>query len=351
MWVAVALTVACTKASKEPKKDKPETKRQPPPPRLSKALRVDVNAFSPDPADHAGVMIRFDRIRRSALGRATEKLLSVLPDHHRVVGYTGRRVTDAFDLVLITSSNPSLQTATNMSARMAIPPGKMRALLDNKVFATRWLPVLGGALGKANVPGWDPRVYLIPMIDWIVLVKPNSLGWLSAERKGDYDLFQPPAKLPAWLRNVPQLAGIGPRRLVALGALDKLPKTISPPMVGSIDMPQHLRAALERGKHVDVLSGELVFATPAKAAAFEKAASAGRSILRAYKPQAGGPHIPAIAALRKLRLYQSGKHLQFSMAMTRAQTVELTRYAIGLVTNMMAPPVPPTPPPQPPPTP
>lgn len=344
--VVAVMVAACTRASEDAgeQRARPAQRSQQPGPLLSTALATDITTFAPTATDHAGVMIRFDHIRGSTLGAAAEALLSTLPDHRKVVGNTGKKVVNTFDLVLITSSNPSSQTATNMAALMAIAPDRMRTILSNRVSPTRWVSVRGGALGQGTPHSvyYDPRQYLIAMPDWITLAMPVSYGQLTTPRSGGLDVFPARKLLPPWLDRVPSLARVRSSKgqLVALAALNKLPASMALPLVGTLPLPRRAVLALERHRHTDVVSGELHFDTSAAARAFTRTAVTARQMLSIYTPQPGGPQIPALPALRQLLLRQVGVRVQFSVATTRKQTVELTHYATGIIARAMGVPSP-----------
>jgi len=340
---------ACTRASQD-KRDRPRQNPDaalPQAPSLSRALKTDITHFAPSSADKVGVMIRFDRMRNTPLAKATEHLLRWLPDHPRVVGNTGSKVRDVFDLVLMTSSDPGMIVTTNMSARMSVSPKQMRTMLNNTLSPTAWTPVSGGALGRSkssSVPGGDPRVYLIPMRKWIFLAQPSSFGSLLSPRKGRLNRAAPPKTLVPWLARAGSMMNIGGSAgtLIALSTLHKLPHSISLPLFGTLLLPQRAAIALDRRKHADVFSGVLHFDTVAAAKAFAKTVEGAKRILAAYTPTAGAPKLPALRALRSVLVRRVGKRMQWSMATTRQEAFELTMFASKLIGQWARGGVPPT---------
>lgn len=313
---------------------------------LTQVARVNLTSFAASALDHVAVLVRFDRLRKTPLGDATEKLLSWLPDHARVVGSSGTRVSDVFELVLITSSQPSTVTATNMAALTNATGPKLRTMLDNDLSSVSWSRARGGAIGKLGASKrftWeDPRVYLTPMSRWIVLTHPGTLGDATAPAVGSLDEYPERKYLPPWVARLPELAELGDSRLISMATLTKLPRELKVPVVGAMPGPLRTTIVLERHRTTDVWSGVLHFATDKDAALFASAVEAARLLVTMAPPQlqlAAGEVAKTLVVRHKATRVEWATRLSFanSTRVTQFAAQQVGRWARGWDTAPPAP--------------
>src|SRR5579871_3875935 len=152
-------------AVRAPTKKGPRKTVAPAPPPPSTA---DLRPFAPNDA-RIVVLLRTDRLRKSAHKEAVQSLLEALPDYRTLLGGTGLQPVDDFEALLIATANPFDVTATFLAARHA-DDDKLRA-----------------QLARRTMPPWDPRVvrFLSPRLS--VLTRPDGAALLDGTADGGVD--------------------------------------------------------------------------------------------------------------------------------------------------------------------
>ncbi len=252
---------------------------------------ADFRPYVPQ-GDKVTVLLRYDRLRGTPWGKLTDEILAPMPDYRAIVGNRKTPLADLFDVLLISSRNPTDVTATNLVARVRRTPAEMRRFLDSKDTPVRWRLVRGGVLGKrlasASKPERDTRVYLVPWPDWIVLTHAKYLGEPAREApppgaSSDLDAARgDDTSLPDWLRrarNVEVESGVdrGPIAVMSVSGIKH--SEIEVPQVGTLPVPVHAALAVEMAKQGFYVRGTLTFSTNARAQAFQQALEAARTRL------------------------------------------------------------------------
>lgn len=125
------------------------------PPAAPPPAPTDLRPLGP-PEARLVIVLRMDRLRQSPHRQAAENLLAAWPDYRTLLDGTGLSAIDAFEALLIASSDPHDVTATFLAARHA-DDAKLRE-----------------ALAFRPLPPWDPRLlrFLAPQLT--VLVRPEG---------------------------------------------------------------------------------------------------------------------------------------------------------------------------------
>jgi len=263
----------------------------PPTPPGPPGTAADFRVYVPQ-GDKVTVLLRYDRLRGTPWAKLTDAILAPMPDYRAIVGNRKTPLADLFDVLLISSRNPTDVTATNLVARTRRTPAEMRRFLDGKDTPVRWRLVRGGVLGKrlasASKLERDNRVYLIPFPDWIALTSAKNLGELAREAPpagapSDLDAARgDETALPDWLRrarNVEVESGID-RGPIAVMSVSGIKHTeVDVPQVGTLPVPVHAALAVEMAKQGFYVRGTLTFSTAARAQAFQQSLEAARTRL------------------------------------------------------------------------
>lgn len=252
---------------------------------------ADFRPYVPQ-GDKVTVLLRYDRLRGTPWAKLADAILSPMPDYRAIVGRRNTPLADLFDVLLISSRNPTDVTATNLVARTRRSPAEVRRYLDSKDTPVRWRPVRGGLLGKrlasATKLERDNRVYLIPFPEWIVLTRAKYLGELAREAPAagaptDLDAVRADeTSLPDWLRRARSVeveSGIdrGPIAVMSVSGIRHTELDV--PQVGILPVPVHAALAIEMAKQGFYVRGTLTFGTSERAQAFQRALEAARTRL------------------------------------------------------------------------
>ena len=252
---------------------------------------ADFRPYVPQ-GDKVTVLLRYDRLRGTPWAKLTDAILAPMPDYRAIVGTRNTPLADLFDVLLISSRNPTDVTATNLVARTRRPPAEVRRFLDSKDTPVRWRAVRGGVLGKrlpsASKLERDNRVYLIPFPDWIALTRTRNLGELAREAAApgapaDLDAVRADeTALPDWLRRARSVeveSGLdrGPIAVMSVSGIKHTELDL--PQVGTVPVPVHAALAIEMAKQGFYLRGTLTFSTVERAQAFQRTLEAARSRL------------------------------------------------------------------------
>ena len=292
-------------------------------PALPAWARLDFSRHTPS-SDRIAVVVRLDRLRGTPWAALATDILAPMPDYAMIVGGRGGALAEHFDVLAISSSDPTDVRATNLAARSRLPEAALQAFLSRDDLPVTWSAARGGALGRigpgpAKHPG-DGRVYLMPQPSWIVLAHPQDLGELAAPAAAlPADAGLVPA--PTWVRELPALdaATAGERAPIAFIALRDLPRRVEIPRVGQIPGPSRLVAAIEPRGSGFFVRGHATFPSAAAASEFREKILAARGELTsslASKALLSGMHV--YNALVGLSLRVRGERLSFSTSVSQA---------------------------------
>lgn len=220
------------------------------PAKTSSGTAANLLAYAP--AGHVVTLLaRLDRLRGTPWADQVEAMLAPLPDHGALIGDQAVRISDVFDTLVITSSDPDVVVATTIVARSRLAPAELRDLLDQPDARVLWTPTVGGALGRRQpsprlLPG-DARVFLTWAPGWTTLAQPTDLaGLLQPATIGLDHAFAAPDRLPAWLARVSTIeaeSGSPDGPALMLTAADMFPAAFELPMI-DVAIPAPDRATL-----------------------------------------------------------------------------------------------------------
>lgn len=313
--VALACSLpACKKASKEKRRDQPVTQK----PFL--AGHNALTGASPT-GDILTVLLRFDHLHAAGLDDEVDALVGILPDHRRVFGGSGEEgITGSFDVVYISTVNPTWLTASTLAAR-ALRPSRMQSMLAYPDAGVTWRKGPGGPIGELTptqrFQWYDSRVYLMPGDPWIVLSKPDRLG----------ALYDPAAtEKPVWLGGLEALARLGPPddrpgQLLAVATATNLPERAVVPAVGAVAMPTRMIAAATARDGTVTFTGDMTFANEDHARAATDAVATLRKRFERFRP------------VREAKVWREGATILWS---SRASVAE-TGVLVGLVASLVQP--------------
>ena len=245
---------------------------------------ADFRAYTPK-GEVLGVLIRFDRLRGTPWAKRVDAVLRSMPDYRMIIGDRDLPLADLFDMLLVSSRDPSNVTATNLAGYTpSRTPAAMREFLDHKAAPVHWLAARGGALGrrgksKLSQPG-DPRVYLMPFSGWTVLTGPKHLGALARPTSSDVNAFPEDKDLPRWLsniRNVGDESGDEAEGPVVVASFHGGPAALAIPIIGDLPTPDRLSVALNITSLGFRVQGTMMFSTEERAAEFEAMVNDGKS--------------------------------------------------------------------------
>lgn len=252
---------------------------------------ADFRPYVPQ-GDKVTVLLRYDRLRGTPWAKLTDAILAPMPDYRAIVGTRNTPLADLFDVLLISSRNPTDVTATNLVARTRRPPAEMRRFLAGKDTPVSWRAVRGGVLGKrlasASKLERDNRVYLIPFPEWVVLTRAKHLGEPARQPPAagvpaDLDAVRADeTALPDWLRRARSVeveSGIdrGPIAVMSVSGIKHA--EVDLPQVGTVPVPVHAALAVEMAKQGFYVRGTLTFSSVERAEAFQRTLEATRSRL------------------------------------------------------------------------
>ena len=252
---------------------------------------ADFRPYVPQ-GDKVTVLLRYDRLRGTPWAKLADAILAPMPDYRAIVGNRNTPLAELFDVLLISSRNPTDVTATNLVARTRRSPAELRRYLDSKDTPVRWRAVRGGVLGKrlasATKLERDNRVYLLPFPDWIVLARAKYLGEPArgappAGAPTDLDAVRADeTSLPDWLRRARSVeveSGLdrGPIAVMSVSGIKHTELDL--PQVGVVPVPVHAALAIEMAKQGFYVRGTLTFSTAERAQDFQRALEAARTRL------------------------------------------------------------------------
>lgn len=285
---------------------------------------TDANLLTFFPHGHViTVMIRLDRLRDTEWAERVDAILAPLPDYKSLVGDTNVRLTDIFDLLVVSSPAPEDAIATTLVAKSRLTGPELRDYIDQPDAPVAWSAVKGGALGKRGrsprlFPG-DERVFLSWMPTWMVLTQPRDLGPLTTARAGgDLDRPARDIDLPPWLARVGVISDqsgepTGPALMMT--ASNMFGDSIA--LVGaggaSIPAPEQATLTLEVVPKGFLVRGNLRYTDDSAAATAHDAIVRLRvELLDQYGsvPLLGG--MPLLTVLRGLDIQRTGRRLAFA---------------------------------------
>ena len=252
---------------------------------------ADFRPYVPQ-GDKVTVLLRYDRLRGTPWAKLADAILAPMPDYRAIVGRRNTPLAELFDVLLISSRNPTDVTATNLVARTRRSPAELRRYLDSKDTPVRWRAVRGGVLGKrlasATKLERDNRVYLLPFPDWIVLARAKYLGEPArgappAGAPTELDAVRADeTALPDWLRRARSVeveSGLdrGPIAVMSVSGIKHTELDL--PQVGVVPVPVHAALAIEMAKQGFYVRGTLTFSTADRAQAFQRALEVARTRL------------------------------------------------------------------------
>jgi hypothetical protein len=269
----------------------PATASRPATPPGPTGTAADFRPYVPQ-GDKVTVLIRYDRLRGTPWAKLAVAILAPMPDYRAIVGTRNTPLADLFDVLLISSRNPTDVTATNLVARTRRPPAEVRRFLDSKDTPVKWRAVRGGVIGKrlpsASKLERDNRVYLIPYPDWIVLTRIKNLGEPVREAAApgaltDLDAVRADeTALPDWLRRARSVeveSGLDKGPIAVMSVTGIKHSELDLPQVGTVPVPVHAALAIEMAKQGFYVRGTLTFSTVERAQAFQRTLEAARSRL------------------------------------------------------------------------
>ncbi len=290
------------------------------------------------PAGHVvTALIRFDRLRGTEWIAPVERLLRPMPDYLTLFGDKTAKIADKFDTLVISSPRPRDPAATTLVGRTALGRAGLRALLGATT-PVKWSPVTGGLLGTrhSRIPR-DRRVFISPFRGWFLLAQPEDIAGLTAPAKGDLDLVEATAKLPAWLAGIRKIEDEsggdkpGPTLVLTLG-LDGAKIDLKGNDFGlgvpSVQTPQRISLAMEVVKQGWVVRGNMKFDTEAQAVEFlaEVAKAQARIDTRLFKMALGEP---VVRLVKNLSFAQAGARVSYATSMSIKDTREVLQLAAG----------------------
>jgi len=291
------------------------------------------------PAGHTvTALIRFDRLRTTEWGAATERLLRPMPDYLVLFGDHTAKIADRFDTLVISSPRPKDPAATTLVGRTAMGRAPLRDFLGAQAKVT-WSAAKGGLFGKrartriAN----DQRVFLSPFKGWFLLAQPEDVPGLTAPATGDLDTVEATAKLPAWLAGIRKIEDesggdkAGPALVLTLGFDGKkieLGENDFGLGIPSVQTPLRISLAMEVVTQGWIVRGNMKFATEADATAFLDEAKQVQTRVdsRFFELLLGEP---AARMIKNLSFARTGARLSYATAMSIADTRALLTVAAG----------------------
>lgn len=304
---------------------------------------TDANLLGQFPEGHVvSVLMRFDRLRGTEWAPVAQAILKAMPDYRTLV--TGDLVlADGFDLVAVSSPDPTRVTRTLLAVKAAMPQPELRDRLDEPGAPVTWSRVAGGTLGTrgrgARTVRGDDRVFLSPAPPWMVLARPRELGDALAAAAGDLDAAADPAALPPWLARLPELereSGLeaGPALMATMaprGATVRLPDV----GIGITEAPapERVTLSLEIDPQGFVVRGNLRFAAEDAAASFVDTAEAARTrLLDSVPMRLLLARFNALNALEGLSLVRTGRRVAYATSIS----ISDARAMLALATRLVA---------------
>jgi hypothetical protein len=313
----------------------------------SAGTAANLLAFVPD-KHVVTVLLRFDRLRGTEWATVAQQVLAVMPDYETLVADPDSVVTDLFDLVAMSSPKPADPTKTLLAVKAKVPIADLRDFLDEPGAPVTWSRVTGGVLGtrgkgKRVIRG-DPRVFLAPFGQWMVLARPRDLSGLLDAADGPLDgAAADTAKLPAWLARLPDIEGEsglkdGPALMMTLGPRAK---TWDVPDVGlgvtSLPAPERMTLSLEIDPQGFQVKGHLKFASEDDAVTFvERTEAAREAALESAAHALVLKRAKVWNAVKGLSLVRTDRRVSYSTSLSVADARVMTAAGILLVAEYFA---------------
>jgi hypothetical protein len=286
-------------------------------------------------------MVRLDRLRDTEWADRVDAILSPLPDYKALVGDTHIRMTDLFDVLVVSSPEPDDAVATTVVVKTRLSGPELRDYIDQPDARVKWSAVKGGALGRRGssprVLSSDQRVFLSWTPKWMVLTQPRDLGPLTAARTGDLDTPARPIDLPPWLARAGTIADeagepTGPAIMMTASGMFGTSLEMLGPGGAAIPAPEQLTVTLEVDPKGLLVRGNLRFADESAAATAHDAIMRMRQeLLDQYGsvPLLGG--MPLLTVLRGLDIQRTGRRLAFASSASIADSRGILELAGSLI--------------------
>jgi hypothetical protein len=284
---------------------------------------VDFSPYVPS-GDRVSVMMRLDRLRGTEWAERADKILSPMPDYEMIIGDRKLTMADEFEMLLMSSSDPSEVWATTVVGRGKSDGAGIRKFLDNGKSPVEWSTARGGAVGRRTrlADKQDNRVYLMPFPDWVVLARPQHLPKLLEPRTAT-NIDSAVAKdsdLPSWLakvRTIEALAGSETEGPAIVVSAQDLPASFEIPRVGKLPGPQRLSMGLEVNARGFLVRGVLEFDSADTATKFERDLEAARKrLLDSYVSRALLLNLHGYNALKGLSLERRGRKISYATSIS-----------------------------------
>jgi hypothetical protein len=311
-------------------------------PAASAGTAANLLAYFPD-KHVVTVLLRFDRLRGTEWAPVAQQVLAVMPDYETLVADPDTVVVDQFDLVAMSSPKATDATKTLLAVKSKVSQADLRDFLDEPGAPVTWSRVSGGVLGtrgkgKRVIRG-DPRVFLAPFGQWMVLARPKDLPGLLDAAEGELDgAAADKAKLPGWLARLPDLegesgTGDGPALMLTLGPRSKVWEV---PDVGlgvtSLPAPERMTLSLEIDRQGFHVKGHPKFASEDDAKSFvEKTETAREAALESAAHTMVLKRAKVWNALKGLSMVRTDRRVSYSTSISIADARVMTAAGILLV--------------------
>jgi hypothetical protein len=232
------------------------------------------------------VLVRFDRLRGTRWQAPAEKLFKPMPDYGVLFGASDVKISDRFDMLVISTPAPKDATATTLVGKTALSRQALRAFLEQPETPVTWSVVKGGMLGTrggTRKSAGDQRMFLSPYQGWLLLSQPADFAGYLTPAKGDIDKAEIASNAKGWLSVVRTTeAESGDKRGPSMVMTLTLPtQRIDVPDIGlgvdSLPSPSRLTLAMEVTKSGWLLRGSMKFANEADATEFTDTVNAVRA--------------------------------------------------------------------------
>ena len=290
--------------------------------------RLDLVELAPG-EDSFAVMIRFDLLRETPWAEATESVLTPMPDYQLFVRSDEaggiQRITDEFNLLLISTSNPRDVTKTQLAGLLVNPGQQLQSHLHRADSPVQWQEfpagTIGNRLASARKHRRDERQFSLSKNGWAFLTQPALIPDLLTpenqrsipQRMQSLSTLREEQESPALIAAVRPVP-ISPRKL---GITAPAPKSI----IAYVDVP-------ESGLQV---RGQAAFDTADNAKEFHK------EVEKRRKKALGDPlllgllrGVHAYNAVAKMQFLQKDNLLFFSTALSNSDGRALLTAAAAL---------------------
>ncbi|MBP9086091.1 MAG: hypothetical protein KBG15_08230 [Kofleriaceae bacterium] len=288
-------------------------------------------------------LIRFDRLRNTRWQSAAEKLFAPMPDYQVLFGQQDAKISDRFDMLVISTPEPKDATATTLVGKTTLSRAALRAFLEQPEAPVTWSVVKGGMFGSrggTRKAATDKRVILSPYLDWFILGQPIDLGSLTSPSKGQLDTAVAGPKTKGWLGRIRTIeAESGNPRGPALVVTIALPaQRLDIPDIGvgvaSVPAPSRFTLAMEITRQGWLLRGNMTFATEAAAIEFADAVTSvqkritGNRILQRILKNSHAQN-----AINGLSVKRSGERVSYATSISIADADGMLAYAAVMLST------------------